>query len=95
MEEVRALKEELLSERKETIERKMQKAEEKRQMQIKQIVRKAHEEEAKVENLSIIPHSPVGTSVVCTYAHFQKYSISWQYLLYGQKWRCRLRYKWC
>ena len=37
-----------MSERKETIERKMQRAEEKRQMQIKQIVRKAHEEEAKV-----------------------------------------------
>ena len=48
VEEVRAWKEELLSERKETIERKMQRAEEKRQMQIKQIVRKAHEEETKV-----------------------------------------------
>ncbi len=45
---MRAWKEELMTQRRLTIERKMQRAEEKRQHQIKQIVRKAHEEETKV-----------------------------------------------
>ena len=55
-----------MSERKETIERKMQRAEEKRQMQIKQIVRKAHEEEAKVMKHPEIGHTEsLISSVVC------------------------------
>ncbi|XP_062612464.1 S phase cyclin A-associated protein in the endoplasmic reticulum-like isoform X2 [Saccostrea cucullata] len=49
VEEVRAWKDELLQQRKGTIQRKMAKAEERRQLQIRIKAQKAHEEEAKDE----------------------------------------------
>ena len=49
VEEVRAWKDELLQQRKGTIQKKMAKAEERRQLQMKIKAQKAHEEEAKVE----------------------------------------------
>lgn len=48
---MRAWKEELLQERKGTIQRKLEKAEERRQLQMKIKAQKAHEEEAKVGDL--------------------------------------------
>jgi len=48
VEEVRTWKEELMRQRKGTIQIKMQRAEEKRQFQLKMKSQKAHEEEAKV-----------------------------------------------
>ena len=48
VEEVRSWKDELLKQRRTTMDRKMQRAEEKRQVQLRQKVRKAHEEETKV-----------------------------------------------
>lgn len=46
---MRAWKDELLQQRKGTIQKKMAKAEERRQLQMKIKAQKAHEEEAKVE----------------------------------------------
>ncbi|XP_064608297.1 S phase cyclin A-associated protein in the endoplasmic reticulum-like isoform X2 [Liolophura sinensis] len=51
VEEVRAWKDELLRQRKQTIEMKMLRAEEKRQSQLKLKAQKAHEEEAKEERM--------------------------------------------
>lgn len=48
MEEVRAYKEELMRQSKTLLEHKLQRAEEKRQLQLKLKAQKAHEEEAKV-----------------------------------------------
>ena len=48
VEEVRAWKDELLSQRRETMQRKLETANEKRNLQLKLKVRKAHEEENKV-----------------------------------------------
>lgn len=48
VEEVRAYKEELMRQSKTLLEHKLQRAEEKRQLQLKLKARKAHEEEAKV-----------------------------------------------
>ncbi len=48
VEEVRDLKDEILQQRRLTIDHKMQRAEEKRKMQLRSKVRKAHEEETKV-----------------------------------------------
>lgn len=45
---MRSWKDELLRQKRKTIERKMQRAEEKRLLQLRQKVRKAHEEETKV-----------------------------------------------
>ncbi|KAJ8318369.1 hypothetical protein KUTeg_003460 [Tegillarca granosa] len=54
VEEVRSWKEELLRQRKETIESKMMRAEEKRQLQLKLKAQKAHEEEAKANEIAFI-----------------------------------------
>ena len=48
MEEVRAWKEELLLQRKGTMERKLVRADQKRHLQLQMKIRKAHEEETKV-----------------------------------------------
>ena len=45
---MRALKEDLLREQREMIKQKLQRAESKRQLQLKMKIRKAHEEETKV-----------------------------------------------
>ena len=50
VEEVRAWKNELLTERRDTMERRLRRADDKRQNQLKKIVRKAHEEETKVQS---------------------------------------------
>ncbi|KAL5005177.1 hypothetical protein ScPMuIL_018633 [Solemya velum] len=54
VEEVRSWKEELLRQRKETIEKKMQMAEEKRQVQLRMKAQKAHDEEAKANEIAFI-----------------------------------------
>ncbi|KAL4227984.1 hypothetical protein ACF0H5_013422 [Mactra antiquata] len=54
VEEVRALKEELMRQKKETIEKKMQQAEEKRQTMLKSKAQKAHDEEAKANEIAFI-----------------------------------------
>lgn len=51
---MRAWKDELLQQRKGTIQKKMAKAEERRQLQIRIKAQKAHEEEAKVSQRSLI-----------------------------------------
>lgn len=51
--EVRAYKEELMRESKTLLEHKLQRAEEKRQLQLKHKARKAHEEEAKVHRIAL------------------------------------------
>ena len=48
VEEVRAYKEQLLGQRRDTIEHKLERAEMKRQLQLQLKVRRAHEEETKV-----------------------------------------------
>jgi len=48
VEDIQQWKNELLNSRRETIERKQDRAEQKRQLQLQSIVRKAHEEENKV-----------------------------------------------
>ena len=48
VDEVQAWKEELLSQKRSTMERKLQRAEEKRLSQLQLRIRKAHEEETKV-----------------------------------------------
>lgn len=54
VEEVRAWKEELMRQKKEMIERKMQQAEEKRQTMLKSKAQKAHDEEAKANEIAFI-----------------------------------------
>ncbi|KAL3866999.1 hypothetical protein ACJMK2_044240 [Sinanodonta woodiana] len=54
VEEVRALKEELMRQKKETMEIKMLRAEEKRQLQLKAKAQKAHDEEAKANEIAFI-----------------------------------------
>ncbi|KAK3584862.1 hypothetical protein CHS0354_027613 [Potamilus streckersoni] len=54
VEEVRALKEELMRQKKETMEMKMLRAEEKRQLQLKAKAQKAHDEEAKANEIAFI-----------------------------------------
>ncbi|XP_059161498.1 S phase cyclin A-associated protein in the endoplasmic reticulum-like isoform X2 [Physella acuta] len=54
VEEVRAYKEELMRQSKTLLEHKLQRAEEKRQLQLKLKARKAHEEEAKANEIAFI-----------------------------------------
>ncbi|XP_050401321.1 S phase cyclin A-associated protein in the endoplasmic reticulum-like [Patella vulgata] len=54
VEEVRAWKEELMKQRKDTMERKLQRAEEKRQCQLRLKSKKAHDEEAKANEIAFI-----------------------------------------
>ena len=58
MEEVRAWKDELMKQKKDMIEKKMQQAEEKRQTMLKSKAQKAHDEEAKVGNIYLKSYNP-------------------------------------
>lgn len=54
MEEIKAHKEEQQNKLKESMEKRLQRADEKRQEQINKIVRKAHDEDAKVNEILFI-----------------------------------------
>ena len=58
VEEVRAWKDELMKQKKDMIEKKMQQAEEKRQTMLKSKAQKAHDEEAKVGNIYLKSYNP-------------------------------------